>query len=147
MFGPVRGRLAERRQVIAVDLYGHGRTALTDRPIDIIAIGDDMATLVRALGFERVDALGFSLGTMVAFQFAVQHPDMAGRLVLASMPYAYDGFYADIRGQQKGINPTALAQTPLFDAYKAVAPGWRISRNSWCAWGRRSARPTTGPTK
>jgi pimeloyl-ACP methyl ester carboxylesterase len=122
MFGPVLGRLAERRQAIAVDLYGHGRTALTDRPIDIIAIGDDMATLVRALGFERVEALGFSLGAMVAFQFAAQHPDMVGRLVLVSMPYAYDGFYADIREQQKGINPAALVQTPLFDAYKAVAP-------------------------
>jgi pimeloyl-ACP methyl ester carboxylesterase len=122
MFGRVLLRLAEKRQVIAVDLYGHGRTALTDRPIDIIAIGDDMGTLIRTLGFERVDAFGFSLGAMVAFQFAVQHPDMVGRLVLASMPYAYDGFYADIREQQKGINPAALAQTPLFDAYKAVAP-------------------------
>src|SRR3954469_6338526 len=60
MFGPVLGSLAQRRQVIAVDLYGHGRTALTDRPIDAVAIGNDMATLVKALGFERVDALGFS---------------------------------------------------------------------------------------
>ncbi|HEY1541182.1 MAG TPA: alpha/beta hydrolase [Xanthobacteraceae bacterium] len=122
MFGPVLDRLAERRQVIAVDLYGHGRTALTDRPIDTIAIGDDMGTLVRALGFERVDALGFSFGAMVAFRFALQHPDKVERLVLASMPYAYEGFYADIREQQKGINPAALMQTPLYDAYKAVAP-------------------------
>jgi pimeloyl-ACP methyl ester carboxylesterase len=122
MFGPVLERLAEVRQVIAVDLYGHGRTALTDRPIDVIAMGDDMGTVVRALGFERVDAVGFSLGAMVAFRFAVQHPDKIARLVLASMPYAYEGFYPDIREQQKGINPTMLAQTPLFDNYKAVAP-------------------------
>src|SRR5690349_3110677 len=62
MFGPVLGRLAAGRQVIAVDLYGHGRTALTDRPIDPIAMGDDLAILVRALGFERVDVMGFSFG-------------------------------------------------------------------------------------
>lgn len=125
MFGSVLGRLAERRQVIAVDLYGHGRTALTDRPIDPIAMGDDLATLVRALGFERVDVLGFSFGGMVAFRLAVQHPEVVNRLVLASAPYADTGFYADIRAQQNGITregAAMLMQTPLYDAYKAVAP-------------------------
>jgi pimeloyl-ACP methyl ester carboxylesterase len=125
MFGPVLGALTARRQVIAVDLYGHGRTALTDRSIDPIAIGDDMATLVRALGFERVDILGFSFGGMVAFRLAVQHPDVVGKLVLASVPYAETGFYADIRAQQLGItrdNAAAFMQTPMYDAYKAVAP-------------------------
>jgi pimeloyl-ACP methyl ester carboxylesterase len=38
------------------------------------------------------------------------------------MPYAYEGFYADIREQQKAINPAGMMQTPLYDAYKAVAP-------------------------
>ena len=125
MFAPVRGRLAERRQVIAVYLYGHGRTALTDRPIDAIAMGDDMAALVRALGFERVDALGYSAGGKVAFRLAVQHPEVVGKLVLASVPYADTGFYADIREQQNGItreSAAMLMRTPLYDAYKAVAP-------------------------
>jgi pimeloyl-ACP methyl ester carboxylesterase len=125
MFGPVLGRLAERRQVIAVDLYGHGRTALTDRPIDPVAMGDDMAAVVRALGFERVDALGFSFGGMVAFRLAVQHPEAVDRLVLASVPYAGTGFYADIREQQKGITREGapmLMQTPLYEVYKTVAP-------------------------
>jgi pimeloyl-ACP methyl ester carboxylesterase len=125
MFASVRGRLAERRQVITVDLYGHGRTALTDRPIDSIAMGDDMAALVRALGFERVDALGYSAGGKVAFRLAVQHPEVVGKLVLASVPYADTGFYADIREQQKGItreSAAMLMRTPLYDAYKAVAP-------------------------
>ena len=34
MFGPTLDRLAERRQVIVVDLQGHGRTADIDRPLD-----------------------------------------------------------------------------------------------------------------
>src|SRR5262249_4721355 len=122
MFAPVRSRLAERRQVIAVDLYGHGRTALTDRPIDSITMGDDMAALVRALGFERVDALGYSAGGKVAFRLAVQHPELVGKLVLASVPYADTGFYADIREQQKGVtreSAAMLMRTPLYDAYKA----------------------------
>jgi pimeloyl-ACP methyl ester carboxylesterase len=125
MFGPILGRLAERRQVITVDLYGHGRTALTDRPIDPIAMGDDMATVVRALGFERVDALGYSAGGKVAFRLAVQHPEVVGKLVLVSFAYADTGYYADIRAQQQGItrdSAAMLMQTPLYDAYKAVAP-------------------------
>ncbi|MBS0418399.1 MAG: alpha/beta fold hydrolase [Proteobacteria bacterium] len=122
MFGPVLASLAQRRQVIAVDLYGHGRTALTDRPIDAVAMGSDMAKVVKSLGFARVDALGFSFGAMVAFQFASQHPDSIGRLVLASMPYASAGFYPDIREQQKQIHPAGMMQTPLYDAYKALAP-------------------------
>ncbi|TCS12889.1 alpha/beta hydrolase [Caulobacter sp. BK020] len=125
MFGPVLGRLAERRPVIAVDLYGHGRTALTERPIDPVAMGDDLAAVVRALGFERVDVLGFSFGGMVAFRLAVQHPEVVGKLVLASAPYADTGFYPDIREQQKGVTRESAAlfmQTPMYGAYKAVAP-------------------------
>ena len=122
MFGPVLHSLAQRRQVIAVDLYGHGRTALTDRPINAVAIGNDMATVVKTLGFDRVDAVGYSFGGMVAFQFAAQHPDSIGQLILVSMPFASEGFYADIREQQKLINPAVMMNTPLYDAYKAVAP-------------------------
>ncbi|HWE46741.1 MAG TPA: alpha/beta hydrolase [Caulobacteraceae bacterium] len=122
MFHAVASALAARRQLILVDLYGHGRTALTDRPIDPTAMGDDLAAVVQGLGFDKVDVFGFSLGAMVAFQFAAQHPDRVGRLALASMPYASDGFYADIRAQQKQIAPEIMMQTPLYDLYKSVAP-------------------------
>src|SRR5690606_33084204 len=40
MFGPVLPALAASRQVIAVDLHGHGRTALGDRPISLVDMGD-----------------------------------------------------------------------------------------------------------
>lgn len=111
--------------MIAVDLYGHGRTALTDRPIDPVAMGDDMATLLRALGFQRADVLGFSFGGMVAFRLAAQHPEVVNRLVLASVPYANTGFYADIREQQKAITRDSAAmmmRAPFYATYKAVAP-------------------------
>ena len=45
MFGPVFPALAERHQVIAVDLQGHGRTADIDRPIDIRLMAGDIAAL------------------------------------------------------------------------------------------------------
>jgi len=50
MFGPVLGMLAENRQVIGVDLHGHGRTALGNREISLIDMGDDMAAILKQLG-------------------------------------------------------------------------------------------------
>lgn len=108
MFGPMLGRLAEWRQVIAVDLYGHGRTALTDRRIEPHAIADDMAIVVRALGFERADTLGFSFGGMIAFRLAIQHPDMVAGWSWLLCPSPMRGFYADIREQQKGITAVPM---------------------------------------
>src|SRR6267142_613557 len=70
MFGPNLPALAENRQVIAVDLQGHGRTTLGNRPISLIDMGDDMAAILKQVGFGRVDVLGYSLGAGVAFRLA-----------------------------------------------------------------------------
>ncbi len=48
MFGPILPQLAERHQVIAVDLQGHGRTADIDRPLDVRLMADDVAAQVSA---------------------------------------------------------------------------------------------------
>ncbi len=125
MFGAILPRLTTLHEVIAVDLYGHGRTALTDRPIDPVLMGDDLAAVIRALGFDAVDVLGFSFGGMVAFRLAVQHPEAVGRLILASAPYSNLGFYPDIREQQKAMTRESAAMmmhTPMYETYRAVAP-------------------------
>src|SRR5216110_3083242 len=74
MFGPVLPMLAERHQVIAVDLQGHGRTADIDRPIDARLMADDIAALIDHLGLDKPDLVGYSLGGGVAFFTAVNHP-------------------------------------------------------------------------
>src|SRR6202049_2535986 len=61
-FGPVLPPLAERHQVIAPDLQGHGRTADIDRPIDVRLMADDIAALIDYLGLEKPDVVGYSLG-------------------------------------------------------------------------------------
>src|SRR5690242_5792044 len=95
MFEPDLPALAAQRQVIAVDLYGHGRTALTDRPISIVDMGDDMAVVLSGLGIAKADVMGYSLGGGVAFRLAVQHPSVVRRLVLVSTPFAQSGFYPE----------------------------------------------------
>jgi len=62
VFAPLPPNRAEHRQVIGVDLHGHGRTALGDRPISLVDMGDDMATVLGELGYGQVDVLGYSMG-------------------------------------------------------------------------------------
>src|ERR1044071_9521278 len=73
-FGPVLPALAERHQVIAVDLQGHGRTADIDRPIDPRLMADDIAALIDHLGLDRPDLVGHSLGGGAAFWAAATYP-------------------------------------------------------------------------
>jgi pimeloyl-ACP methyl ester carboxylesterase len=125
MFGPVLPMLAEHREVIGVDLHGHGRTALGDRKIDLTDMGADMAVILDRLGYEQVDVMGYSLGGGVAFRLAVQHPDKVRRLALVSTSYSTDGVHREMRPQQgavSGAMAEAMKGTPMHESYMAVAP-------------------------
>ncbi|MBZ9858697.1 alpha/beta fold hydrolase [Mesorhizobium sp. CA12] len=125
MFAPILPKFAEHRTVIAVDLQGHGRTALGERPLGLEAMGDDMAAIVKALGYDKVDVMGYSLGGGVAFRMAVQHPEAVRRLVMVSTGYAANGFYDEMRPQQAQVSAAAaefMKDTPMYKSYVAVAP-------------------------
>ncbi len=125
MFGPNLTKLAQSRQVIGVDLQGHGRTPLGDREISLVDMGNDMAGVVKKLGYDKVDVLGYSLGGGVAFQFAAQHPQMVRRLALVSTLFAQDGFYPEMLPQQAAVSAAMAEQmkeTPMYKSYVAIAP-------------------------
>src|SRR5688572_10088354 len=125
MFEPLLPTFAKERQVIAVDLHGHGRTALGDRPIDLVAIGDDLATVLKQLAYEKVDVLGYSFGGGAGLRLAIQHPSLVRRLVVASAPYAQDGFHPEMLPQQAAVSAAMaeqMKQTPMYISYAAVAP-------------------------
>jgi pimeloyl-ACP methyl ester carboxylesterase len=125
MFGPNLAKLAQSRQVIGVDLHGHGRTALGSRQISIVDMGNDMAGVLKKLGYDKVDVLGYSMGGGVGFQFAVQHPQMVRRLALASAGYAQDGFHPEMLPQQAAVSAAMaehMKETPMYQSYIAIAP-------------------------
>ena len=125
MYGQMRAELAKSRQVIAVDLHGHGHTALGDRQISLIDQGADMARLVKNLGHRQVDVVGHSMGGGIAFQFAAQNPAMVRRLVLVSTPFSQSGFYPELLPQQAQLGAAAapmMKETPMYQSYVAVAP-------------------------
>src|ERR1700716_4139411 len=100
MFGPNLLALAKGRQVILVDLQGHARTADIDRPLSVPLMADDIAALIKHLGLESADVMGYSLGGGVALQTAIRHPEVVRKLVVVSTPFKRSGFYPDILAQQ-----------------------------------------------
>jgi pimeloyl-ACP methyl ester carboxylesterase len=125
MFGPLLPALAANRQVIAIDLHGHGRTALGERSINYIDMADDLAVVLRELGYGQVDVMGYSFGGATALRLAIQHPALVRRLVVASSGYATHGTHADILPMQAQVGPEmaeAMKDTPMFISYAAVAP-------------------------
>ena len=125
MFRPVLPVLAEGREVIAVDLHGHGRTPLGNRKINLLEIGNDLAVILKQLGYGPVDVLGYSFGAGAGFRLAVQHPEMVRRLALVSGGFSQDGFYPEMLPMQAQVGAGMLEQmkgTPMYQSYVAVAP-------------------------
>lgn len=119
---PLLSGLATTRQVIAVEQQGHGRTADVDRPITYEQMADDTAALVRRLGHDAADVLGYSMGGGVALQMAIRHPEVVRRLVVASATFASDGMPAEALAMFPSISPEMFAGSPIEEAYKNTAP-------------------------
>lgn len=74
--------IAAQRRVIAFDNRGVGASG-GSVPNTVEAMGRDAIAFIRALGYQQVDLLGFSLGGGVAQMVALQAPDLVRRMVLA----------------------------------------------------------------
>jgi pimeloyl-ACP methyl ester carboxylesterase len=125
MFGPNVELLAAGRHVIGVDLQSHGRSPAVDRPMRFETMADDIAALIRSLGFERAAIMGFSLGGAVGLRTAIQHPDLVERLVLVSTVFKRQGWYPEMRAGMDAMGPETagfLMQSPMYEAYQQVAP-------------------------
>jgi pimeloyl-ACP methyl ester carboxylesterase len=79
---PFAERLAPRRRVIAYDNRGSGRSTVTPGPYTTAQLAADGAALLDALGIERADVFGMSMGGMIAQELALGFPDRVRRLVL-----------------------------------------------------------------
>jgi pimeloyl-ACP methyl ester carboxylesterase len=125
MFRQVLPILAENRQIVGVDLHGHGRTELGDRPISLIDIGDDLAVILDELDYTQLDVVGYSFGGGAAFRLAVQHPSRVRRLAIVSAGFAQDGFHPEMLPQQAQVGAgmaEMMRDTPMYKSYAAVAP-------------------------
>jgi pimeloyl-ACP methyl ester carboxylesterase len=75
--------LAADRRVVTFDNAGVGATSGTT-PNTVEAMAHDAIAFLEAMDFQRVDLLGFSIGSFVGQEIALIRPDLLRRIVLAS---------------------------------------------------------------
>jgi pimeloyl-ACP methyl ester carboxylesterase len=120
-FGRVLHSFAEERQVIAVELQGHGHTPDINRLETFEQDANDVAALMKYLKIENADFFGFSNGGNTTMQIAIRHPNLVRKIILGSVIFRKDGIYSDF---WESLNNSRLNDMPkqLIDAYKKVAP-------------------------
>jgi pimeloyl-ACP methyl ester carboxylesterase len=74
--------IAAKRHVIVFDNRGIGASG-GSTPDTVEAMARDAVAFIRALGFEQVDLLGFSLGGMISQVIAELEPDLVRKMILA----------------------------------------------------------------
>ena len=73
--------LVVQRRVIAYDLRGHGQTSLGSPDGTLGQLARDLLNLLDAVGLERADLCGFSLGGTIVLRAAIDDPERVGRLI------------------------------------------------------------------
>ena len=74
------GEFEKHFQVIRYDLRGFGKSPGSAEPVSHI---DDLRTLLQSLKIGKANIIGLSLGGMIAIDFALEHPEMVNKLILA----------------------------------------------------------------
>ena len=73
--------LAQGREVVVFDNRGMGETDDPGGAYQFSRLADDTAGVIKALGFDKMDVLGWSMGGDVALDLAVRYPQVVDRLV------------------------------------------------------------------
>ena len=115
--------LAATRQVIALEMQGHGRTADTDRPMSFGTMGDDIAALLDHLRIAKADLVGHSFGGACAIRAAIQHPDRVRRLVVISSPHRRTAWYPETQEGMSRVG-AAMAENMMGTPTGAFSRGW-----------------------
>ena len=120
--GDIVGRLAETHTVYALELQGHGRTNDIDRPVTYPNLAGDVAAFMDALGIEKADVFGYSMGAAAGLKLAIDHPEKVDQLVAASVSFDMEGAQPDFLEMIPTMSPDMFVGSPMEDAWKQFAP-------------------------
>ncbi|MGE0097640.1 MAG: alpha/beta fold hydrolase [Hydrogenophaga sp.] len=102
--------ISARHHIIAFDLPGVG--ASSGSPSNSMEeMADDAITFIRAMGFQQVDLLGFSLGGMVAQEIVLKEPQLVRKMVLAGT------------GPAGGQGISSVAGVTFYDIVRGLLTG------------------------
>ncbi|MEV0058153.1 alpha/beta hydrolase [Saccharopolyspora shandongensis] len=121
-FGELIPELAKTREVIAVEQQAHGRTADIDRPLRTSQMADDTVALLRQIGVQRADVLGYSMGAGVALEITLKNPDLVRKQVLLSGGLGVEGMHPGVMDGIAELRPEHLFGSPFHSDYLKNAP-------------------------
>jgi pimeloyl-ACP methyl ester carboxylesterase len=99
--------IAANRHVIAFDNRGVGASS-GSVPDTIEAMADDALTFIKALGYDTIDIVSFSMGGMIAQTLIVKNPGLVRKLVLTGT------------GPKGGKDMDKVARTTYYDILRAT---------------------------
>ena len=104
--------LSDSFQVVAIDQRGYN---LSDKPkgvesYDMRLLVNDVAAVIRHLGRDKATIVGHDWGGMVAWQFAMNLPEMTERLVVLNLPHP-GGLLRELKSNPEQIANSEYART------------------------------------
>ena len=106
---------SEKFRVVRYDRRGHGRSGVSPGPYSMARFGQDAIAIMDALGLQKVNWLGLSMGGMVGQWLGANAPDRIAKLILSNTTSHYaDKAPWDLRIKtirEKGLG--ALADTVM----------------------------------
>ncbi|TSD62970.1 alpha/beta hydrolase [Inquilinus sp. KBS0705] len=114
--------LSKTRQVIAMEMQGHGHTPYSDRKLDLATMASDVEGVMNYLKVDSADVVGYSMGGSIAYQLIINSPKRVNKLVIISSTYKSTGWLPQINTAFKGMKAEMFDNSPMKTAYDATAP-------------------------
>ena len=93
---------------LSYDILGHGKTPLNIKNISFDGFSEQLLNLINELKFDKIHLVGFSIGSLIARNFAIKHNNLLQSLTLLG------SIYKRSEEQQKIVNDRfALAKKNL----------------------------------
>jgi pimeloyl-ACP methyl ester carboxylesterase len=109
--------LSDRYLLTAFDNRGAGRTPLPEGRLSASAMADDAAALLRALEIPSAHVAGFSMGSAIAQELALGHPELVRSLVLMSTYARPDALFRSQLNFWRWLAEVAPSERAFFEAF------------------------------
>lgn len=110
-------------EVIVYDHRGIGASTRLEGPITILEMAQDAAGLLGALGIERADVLGISMGGMVAQELALGRPELVRTL---SLGCTYCGGEGSVQ-MSREVSDRITTARRSGDRERAIRTSWQVN--------------------
>jgi len=103
---------------LSYDILGHGKTPLNIKNISFDSFSEQLLNLINELKFDKIHLVGFSIGSLIARNFAIKHNNLLQSLTLLG------SIYKRSEEQQKIVN----------DRFVLAKKNLKLSRKALTRW-------------